>query len=120
MLLACSNRLNVTVCQLYIIIDPFQATVFLNHDRLSKREMALMMECIHRVKRKSSACAGLITATNTVRPCTAIHNEAVVLGTWSDRDACRCPLCLLHMRGLGVGGVAASLKTAARKEPGLD
>lgn len=80
-----------------------------------------MLECIHRVKRKSSACAGLITATNTVRPCTAVHNEAVVLGTWSDRDACRCLLCSLHMRGLGVGGVAASLKTAARKgpEPGL-
>lgn len=77
-----------------------------------------MLECVHRVKRKSSACAGLITATNTVRPCTAVHNEAVVLGTWSDRDACRCLLCSLPMRGLGVGGVAASLKTAARKGPG--
>lgn len=112
--------MNVTVFQSYIIIDAFQATVFLIRDGPSEREMALMLECIHRVKRKSSACAGLITATNTVRPSTAVHNEAVVLGTWSDRDACRCPLCSLHMRGLGVGGVAASLKTAARKGPGLD
>lgn len=65
-------------------------------------------------------CAALITRDNTVSSSPAARNEGVVLGTWDDGGSCRCLLYSLSMRGLGVGGVAASLKTTTRKGPGMD
>lgn len=64
--------------------------------------------------------AVLITADNTASSGPAARNEGLVLGTWDDGGSCRCLLCWLSRRGLGVGGVAASLKTTTRKGAGMD